>query len=91
MVLQAPREEEGVAWLKIMENIMMVSSVERLELVTNGEWRAAVCRCVLLILQAPCTLLIRVSIICFNLTCVDSRISPIAMLPGNIVSHCPEA
>jgi nucleolar pre-ribosomal-associated protein 1 len=36
---------EGVAWMKILENILTVSDHAKLESSTGGEWRSVICRC----------------------------------------------
>lgn len=42
--------EEGVAWVKILENILTVTDPCKLEASTNGDWRSAISRCLLLLL-----------------------------------------
>jgi nucleolar pre-ribosomal-associated protein 1 len=49
MMLLSPREEDGLLWLRILENIIDVVDPVRLESSTGGEWRAAVGRCMTLV------------------------------------------
>ena len=49
MTLLAPRENEGLLWLKVLENILDVVDPIKLESATGGEWRAAVGRCITLL------------------------------------------
>ncbi|KAJ3798099.1 ribosome 60S biogenesis N-terminal-domain-containing protein [Lentinula aff. detonsa] len=52
MQLLTPQEDEGLAWLKILENILVVSHHEKMETSTGGQWRACLARCILLLLNA---------------------------------------
>ncbi|KAJ3866171.1 ribosome 60S biogenesis N-terminal-domain-containing protein [Lentinula novae-zelandiae] len=52
MQLLTPQEDEGLAWLKILENILVISRSEKLEASTAGEWRACLARCLILLLDA---------------------------------------
>lgn len=45
-------EDESVAWLKIIENIICCSDTEKLETATNGQWRWIIGRCVSLLLSS---------------------------------------
>ncbi|KAH7907124.1 ribosome 60S biogenesis N-terminal-domain-containing protein [Hygrophoropsis aurantiaca] len=49
--LQTCKQQEASAWLKIVENILIVGDIPKLERSTSGEWRAVLCRCVSLILE----------------------------------------
>lgn len=42
---------EAVAWVKILENILIVVDAQKMESSTGGEWRFVICRCLSLILQ----------------------------------------
>lgn len=44
------KEDEGVEWIKILENILTVVDPTKLESSTNGEWRSVICRCLSLLL-----------------------------------------
>ncbi|KAG5724436.1 Laccase-2 [Termitomyces sp. T112] len=44
---------EGVEWVKILDNIMTIVDPGKLELSTGGEWRAVICRCLLILLDDP--------------------------------------
>ncbi|KAJ3857360.1 hypothetical protein EV368DRAFT_30415 [Lentinula lateritia] len=52
MQLLTPQEDEGLAWLKILENILVISRSEKLEASTAGEWRACLARCLILLVDA---------------------------------------
>jgi nucleolar pre-ribosomal-associated protein 1 len=49
MTLLDSREDEGLLWMKVLENILDVVDPVKLELVTGGEWRAAIGRCLTLL------------------------------------------
>lgn len=49
MTLLAPREDEGLLWMKVLENIIDVIDPLKLESATGGEWRAAIGRCMTLL------------------------------------------
>lgn len=49
MTLLAPREDEGLLWMKVLENILNVVDPVKLESATGGEWRAAIGRCMTLL------------------------------------------
>ncbi|KAJ3506576.1 hypothetical protein NLJ89_g6794 [Agrocybe chaxingu] len=42
---------EGLAWIKILENILVVVDSDKIEAATNGEWRTVICRCLLFLLD----------------------------------------
>ncbi|KAJ6584939.1 ribosome 60S biogenesis N-terminal-domain-containing protein [Mycena capillaripes] len=42
---------EAVAWIKILENILLIVDTRKMEASTGGEWRSVICRCLSLILQ----------------------------------------
>ncbi|KAF8208911.1 ribosome 60S biogenesis N-terminal-domain-containing protein [Mycena galopus ATCC 62051] len=42
---------EAVAWIKILENILIVVDAQKMESSTAGEWRFVICRCLSLILH----------------------------------------
>ncbi|KAJ7780624.1 ribosome 60S biogenesis N-terminal-domain-containing protein [Mycena maculata] len=42
---------EAVAWIKILENILLIVEAEKMESSTGGEWRFVICRCLSLILR----------------------------------------
>lgn len=50
MQLLTPQENEGVAWIKIVENVLTTVDSAKLESSTNGEWRSVICRCLSLLL-----------------------------------------
>ena len=41
----------GVEWIKILENTLVIVEAGKMEAVTNGEWRASICRCLMIILN----------------------------------------
>jgi nucleolar pre-ribosomal-associated protein 1 len=49
--------EDGIAWVKILRNIIVVVDAAKVETSTNGQWRAVLCRCLTLLLATcePCT------------------------------------
>ncbi|KAJ7590818.1 ribosome 60S biogenesis N-terminal-domain-containing protein [Mycena floridula] len=51
MQFLTPMHHELVAWLKIIENIISVLDPAKMEVSTNGEWRALISRCLLSLLQ----------------------------------------
>ncbi|KAJ7675860.1 ribosome 60S biogenesis N-terminal-domain-containing protein [Mycena polygramma] len=42
---------EAIAWVKILENILLIADARKMESSTAGEWRFVICRCLSLILQ----------------------------------------
>lgn len=52
------RGDELIAWIKILENIIVVVNPMRIETPTHGEWRSIMGRCILSILHSPCTYLL---------------------------------
>ncbi|CAA7269153.1 unnamed protein product [Cyclocybe aegerita] len=42
---------EGLAWIKILENILVIVDSDKIEAATNGEWRIVICRCLLILLD----------------------------------------
>jgi len=48
-MLLSPREDEGVSWMRVLENILDVVDSLKLESATGGEWRAAIGRCMALL------------------------------------------
>ncbi|EGO30148.1 hypothetical protein SERLADRAFT_444262 [Serpula lacrymans var. lacrymans S7.9] len=51
MQLQVCKSKESLAWVKILENILVTVNASRLDTATNGEWRFVLSRCLLLVLQ----------------------------------------
>jgi nucleolar pre-ribosomal-associated protein 1 len=49
MTLLVPREDEGLLWMRVLENILDVVDPVKLESATGGEWRAAIGRCMTLL------------------------------------------
>ncbi|KAG1791586.1 ribosome 60S biogenesis N-terminal-domain-containing protein [Suillus plorans] len=43
--------EDTLAWLKILENILTTANTAKLQRATNGQWQDALCRCLSLVLQ----------------------------------------
>jgi nucleolar pre-ribosomal-associated protein 1 len=50
MQLKSARDKEAIAWIKIMENILIVVDPAKLEKSTGGEWRSTLCRSLTLLL-----------------------------------------
>lgn len=46
MQLLQSTKAEGVEWIKILENIVVIVDANKIEASTNGEWRVIICRCV---------------------------------------------
>jgi len=44
---------ETIAWLRILENIVVMANVSNLERATGGEWFATLCRSLVCILRMP--------------------------------------
>ncbi|KAJ7670238.1 ribosome 60S biogenesis N-terminal-domain-containing protein [Mycena rosella] len=42
---------EAIAWIRILENILLIVDAQKMESSTGGEWRFVICRCLSLILQ----------------------------------------
>jgi nucleolar pre-ribosomal-associated protein 1 len=42
---------EAFAWIKILDNILLIANASKMEASTRGEWRFVICRCLLLALQ----------------------------------------
>jgi nucleolar pre-ribosomal-associated protein 1 len=51
MQLKSASSDEGIAWVKVLENIITVVDPVKLEASTSGEWRFAFCRCLSLLLR----------------------------------------
>jgi nucleolar pre-ribosomal-associated protein 1 len=51
MQLKSTGRDEGIAWVKVLENIITVVDPVKLETSTNGEWRSALCRCLTLLVR----------------------------------------
>jgi len=49
MALLAPRPDEAILWMKVLENILDVIDPCKLESATGGEWRRAIGRCMALL------------------------------------------
>ncbi|KAH9931396.1 ribosome 60S biogenesis N-terminal-domain-containing protein [Amylocystis lapponica] len=50
------RSDEGVAWIKILENVVAVPNAAKMEAATNGEWRFALSRCLFsLVASSSCS------------------------------------
>ncbi|KDQ65157.1 hypothetical protein JAAARDRAFT_75487 [Jaapia argillacea MUCL 33604] len=74
-LLQGVREGECVPWLKILDNIIAVVDHAKVESATNGEWRSALCRCLIALLDLQSYALSSLSIA----TVIILRLS---LLPG---------
>lgn len=48
---QPTSKSEGVEWIKILENILVIVDSKKVEASTNGEWRAVICRCLMSLLS----------------------------------------
>ena len=97
MALLAPRENEGLLWLRILENIVDIVDPVKLESATGGEWRAAIGRCITLLhgdtgtyvasLAATQTNFLIASTSLISLLRLKSRIvMKLGLLPGPTIS-----
>ncbi|KAI5117575.1 hypothetical protein M0805_005637 [Coniferiporia weirii] len=58
MQLLTVKNDENVAWARIIENVLVVVDTEKIEQATNGEWQAVLLRCLTSLLRdADITLL----------------------------------
>lgn len=54
--IRLPAEEEALAWIRIVENILAVLDSAKIEQSTHGEWREMLGRCISRVLYSPtCT------------------------------------
>ncbi|KAF5371492.1 hypothetical protein D9615_009605 [Tricholomella constricta] len=74
----------GIEWVKILENVMAIANPEKLESSTNGAWRAAICRCLILLLDSS-----RSSNISATLPLVIQATLRLSLLPGPQVPELP--
>jgi len=44
-LLHSNSKSEGVEWIRILENIIVIVDHNKVEASTNGEWRVIICRC----------------------------------------------
>ncbi|KAI0695719.1 ribosome 60S biogenesis N-terminal-domain-containing protein [Cytidiella melzeri] len=51
--LESIKLDEGLGWVKILENILATVDVHKLEASTGGEWRSIISRCLATLLQSP--------------------------------------
>lgn len=51
--LQNVQSDEDLAWIKILENILVTVDTQKLEASTGGEWRASITRCILALVLNP--------------------------------------
>ncbi len=50
-LLHPKSRAEGVEWIKILENILLIVDAAKVEASTNGEWRTIICRCLISLLE----------------------------------------
>ncbi|THH13851.1 hypothetical protein EW146_g6413 [Bondarzewia mesenterica] len=50
MTLQTSRGDDCMSWMKILENILMVTDLEKMESSTGGQWRTTIGRCLELLM-----------------------------------------
>ncbi|PBK72194.1 hypothetical protein ARMSODRAFT_932579 [Armillaria solidipes] len=72
-------EDESVAWLKIIENLICCSDTKKLETATNGQWRWIIGRCVSLLLNSSSSVKLSV------LSLVARVLLRLALLPGPLI------
>jgi hypothetical protein len=51
MQLLEPRQSEGHAWAKVLENVLLTANHPKLEFSTGGEWREVIARCLASVLR----------------------------------------
>ncbi|KZT67038.1 hypothetical protein DAEQUDRAFT_694819 [Daedalea quercina L-15889] len=57
MQVRSMAQDEGLAWVKILANILSIVDPAKIEAVTSGEWRLVLSRCLHTILTSPsCTI-----------------------------------
>jgi len=84
MQLLNTSEENGVAWVRILQNIIMVVDPTKVESSTNGDWRAVLCRCMSLLLR-NCESSSAIPV--FGLAA--PVILQLSLLPGPPIRHLP--
>ncbi|KIK54460.1 hypothetical protein GYMLUDRAFT_1022449 [Collybiopsis luxurians FD-317 M1] len=84
MQLLMPHEDEGLAWLKVLENLIVVTDNAKMELSTGGEWRASIVRCLILLIDG-CRSLRTFPV--FNL--LSGIVLRLALLPGRALVQMP--
>ncbi|KAF9531008.1 ribosome 60S biogenesis N-terminal-domain-containing protein [Crepidotus variabilis] len=42
---------EGLEWVRILENILVVADIDKVEAATKGEWKSSICRCLSRLLE----------------------------------------
>lgn len=50
-LLHPKSRAEGIEWIKILENILLIVDAAKVEASTNGEWRTIICRCLMSLLD----------------------------------------
>lgn len=50
-LLHPKARAEGVEWIKILENILVIVDAAKVEASTNGEWKTIICRCLISLLD----------------------------------------
>ncbi|KAK0455710.1 ribosome 60S biogenesis N-terminal-domain-containing protein [Desarmillaria tabescens] len=72
-------EDESIAWLKIIENIICCSDAKKLETATSGQWRWIIGRCMSLLLNDSSSVKLSV------LSLVARVLLRLALLPGPLI------
>ncbi|KAK0205877.1 ribosome 60S biogenesis N-terminal-domain-containing protein [Desarmillaria ectypa] len=72
-------EDESVAWLKIIENIICCSDTKKLETATSGQWRWIIGRCMSLLLNDSSSVKLSV------LSLAARVLLRLALLPGPLI------
>ncbi|KAG6873594.1 hypothetical protein C0995_013967 [Termitomyces sp. Mi166 len=78
------KDTNGVEWAKILNNIMTVVDAQKIEASTNGEWRAAICRCLLTLVDDP-----KSSNTSVAFPLVIQAVLRLSLLPGSQVANLP--
>ena len=85
MSLLSPREDEGLTWLKVLENILDVVDPVKLESATGVEWRAAIGRCMSLLQGDAGTYVVSLAVTQTNLLLGSTSLTVTLRLKSRIV------
>ncbi|KAI0092903.1 ribosome 60S biogenesis N-terminal-domain-containing protein [Irpex rosettiformis] len=51
--LESIKQDEGTAWVKILENTLVTLDLQKVQTATQGEWWSIISRCMIALLQSP--------------------------------------
>ena len=73
---------DGIAWVKILDNIMTVVDPNKIEGSTSGEWRSVICRCLSMLLDDDKTCMSCVCCFCRSSAhCFNVLVNTMGILP----------